>query len=300
MKRARGQSRNAFTLIELLVVVAIIGLLISILLPALRGAKEQGRQVKCLANLKSIGHAMSMYFIQESNWFPFEKRDISPNTPVTAFYYGGHPGRRPWWGYSYQQYRDSPKGRPFNPLLYNDLSDRIDQPSEEGTAEYERRRDMPIFECPSDVGGFVNNDTSGPDTNAQFSTYYQHGSSYDMNYHFVWRWASKTVPQGVPAQWKNKYLSRANNFLRKQIQFHSSRFVILFEDPFDSAQWENIPRRGWHQKWNRHSLLFLDSHAENLYTDTAAGNSGTGWKTASGQWWNDPNDPDYQWRMLGP
>ncbi|GMU82758.1 MAG: prepilin-type N-terminal cleavage/methylation domain-containing protein [Phycisphaerales bacterium] len=53
--------RAAFTLIELLVVVAIIALLISILLPALNGARRQGRQTVCLTNMRSMGHAAMLY-----------------------------------------------------------------------------------------------------------------------------------------------------------------------------------------------------------------------------------------------
>jgi prepilin-type N-terminal cleavage/methylation domain-containing protein/prepilin-type processing-associated H-X9-DG protein len=57
----RGARRGAFTLIELLVVVAIIAVLISILLPSLRNARDQAKQAKCAANLRSLGVGVHTY-----------------------------------------------------------------------------------------------------------------------------------------------------------------------------------------------------------------------------------------------
>ncbi len=57
----RKRTVRGFTLIEVLVVVAIIALLVAILLPALRRAREQARLVVCLAHMKELGIALTMY-----------------------------------------------------------------------------------------------------------------------------------------------------------------------------------------------------------------------------------------------
>ncbi|UCE48365.1 MAG: type II secretion system protein, partial [Phycisphaerales bacterium] len=54
-------SKRAFTLIELLVVIAVIAILMSILMPALRAAKELARGSNCLANQRSLVLAYTMY-----------------------------------------------------------------------------------------------------------------------------------------------------------------------------------------------------------------------------------------------
>ena len=83
--------------------------------------------------------------------------------------------------------------------------------------------------------------------------------------------------------------------------WNNQPFVVLYEDPFDNAQYYGRQRIGWHRRLNKHNFLFLDGHAANTLAYTVGAlSSGLGWKTGAWQWWSNPNDPDYQYRLLGP
>lgn len=74
LAQIRSRPGEAFTLIELLVVIGVIGILAGLLLPALSRAREQGRAVHCINNLKQIGLAM-MSYVDDTQYFPPGRQD---------------------------------------------------------------------------------------------------------------------------------------------------------------------------------------------------------------------------------
>lgn len=56
-----SRSRNGFTVVELLVSIAIIGVLMAILVPAVQYAREAARRSQCKNNLKQLAHAIQLH-----------------------------------------------------------------------------------------------------------------------------------------------------------------------------------------------------------------------------------------------
>ncbi|MFW6058775.1 MAG: prepilin-type N-terminal cleavage/methylation domain-containing protein [Phycisphaeraceae bacterium] len=63
--------KHAFTLVELLVVISIIALLMALLLPALREAREVAFRTHCAANLRQLGLGVSEYVGDQNGYVPW-------------------------------------------------------------------------------------------------------------------------------------------------------------------------------------------------------------------------------------
>jgi prepilin-type N-terminal cleavage/methylation domain-containing protein/prepilin-type processing-associated H-X9-DG protein len=132
---------TAFTLIELLVVIAIIGILASMMLPALAKAKEKALMTTCRNNLHQMSMATKLYIDDCQHRFPLKYVPrVNPATgaPLGGFWNAqwsmGGPDAKPQW-------MDEDGEAP--PAVYRPL--------------YKYVAPSPVYRCPRDKGMPVSN-----------------------------------------------------------------------------------------------------------------------------------------------
>ncbi len=267
-------SRRGFTLIELLVVMAIIATLISILLPALAGARESGNVASCTSNLRSIGGAAGMY-LQDDDRDTLPWHLGSPYNGIFAFYYSEFV----YGGFQTQLNNpNSPNGdwhkyptdwRPFNKYIAPGVTGKTI---------------VKNYVCPSDKSNTTPmvGSLTEPVTEDTYSSWMVNGNSYPIN----WYWYEDQrydAAGSVQSRYGNLAIYSANGgeMLRRKVGGTAATFIIFMENTMNSYMMNARPRDGsqgesqfqklgvgWHKKFSKYAMGFLDGHAEYRYIDT--------------------------------
>ena len=292
-KRAsNGWRRHGFTLVELLVVVSIIALLIAILLPSLRKAREQAKLATCLASMTGFAKGSLTYAADD----PGENMIPVPNTDVLEDASGGLEwggkagiGQSPSAGdptrsiFGTDSYR-GPAHRPLNFQLYKGGFKDYNPPNGRpdpgpGRINYlnDTKMDLPLYRCPSDTGyaggGYLYTASSRADRNEKAfrdegnAAYDHYGTSYFANvFWIVGGLAGQQLrSQSVYLTPLSRIPAPAASIAYQEVP---SRFSWVWGDWSASAcgysdrivgNFKPIP--GWHRRDFGFNVAFGDGHA---------------------------------------
>lgn len=134
--------RSAFTLVELLATIAIVGLLIALLLPAVQTARESSRRSHCQNNLRQLGLGLTAYEQSDGAFPPAADTKIPGNCAGSA---GSQSCRGTAWPYLIMPFVDL--------KAMKDLYDATASPSVGWGTTWTNpaaSQAIPLFQCPTE------------------------------------------------------------------------------------------------------------------------------------------------------
>jgi len=114
--RSVGRGKRAFTLIELLVVMAIIGILVALLLPAVQQAREAARRTQCFNNVHQLGVAFHNYLSSHRHFPPGWVTDQAVSTSSAST---PHPSCIQWLTLTESQALGKDQANPSSTIIEN-------------------------------------------------------------------------------------------------------------------------------------------------------------------------------------
>jgi prepilin-type N-terminal cleavage/methylation domain-containing protein len=289
--------KSGFTLIELLVVMSIIALLVSILLPGLSSARQMAKRAQCMSNMRQVTIAMSGYVLEFSG-FPILMTQSGAGVGWATWTYGGWGGRNRayWQGQAGGMWNIPTERRPLSAYM---LMPPNADPGKEGPGPDnvwgttdDRYIEMKMFECPNDFGSRQGEfwDTALLQDASRITGYDDVGTSYHMN--MAWYF---TYP-GTLAQ----RVAIGHDLWRRKLTQDASRFLTVYEDPFDRAINEGATNgsgptgtltMGFHRQFSKHVMGYLDGHVEysKVNTKKCRGPNWTvvdEWRSWNCSWWD--------------